>query len=185
MCGQIHVRQQSSKVDKKVFGNTYATAVAMLSNFDNKWIQRIKVTMCKPLASWHFSQSSECRSAEGCARNMLHNASGGFFQHLVDVCKKLVNASSVQYCGLCTGNEIRYAAERCDTAHGVDVNHPFIAAQNERATLMGRFAVEMVGARMSRCLWLLEGWPLKTCLFVLDDQADEAPSSNPVSSSLQ
>lgn len=136
--------------------NTLHLAALVLGDGHNQAIQRMVTSVCDPLERWHSAQNRGLRSASASKDWILAQVGGDFWKHLQSVLGQLSDLAVLEFVGLRlqdTGAPQRLTAD-----------HPVVAADDELASKMARFAFTLVGFRMQRHLEMLAGWPSRFAL---------------------
>jgi len=111
-----------------------------------------------PVEKWHSHQNKTVRSCKDACGWFLEQCEGKFMEPLCDVMSTFSDAGKLQQCGF-----IVHPIDLPLT--GLNEHHPLVQEEHDRAVVAGAFGLELVAARLCRCLWFLEGWPAKSCLF--------------------
>jgi hypothetical protein len=125
---------------------------------DTVKFQDIILIFGESVEKWHTDQNKTVRSCKGACDWFLAECGGEFMEALCDVMSTFSDSGKLQQCGFTVHADDLPLA-------GLNENHPLMQEEHERAVVAGAFGLELVGARLCRCLWMLEGWPAKSCLF--------------------
>lgn len=151
---------------RKACANTTHVCVVFLGNSYNQDVDRILVSMAKPIREWFSAQSKELRSAHEARAWMLDFMSGGWWAPLQQTMNLLSDCSVFEHCGLITAFRPWQAC--------LSLEHPLIVEQSELAQLMAKYSLSLIFFRMSRLVPLLQAWPHKAFLFASADDGVRA-----------
>ena len=140
--------------------------IVMLGDVDNKIRQRIIMTGTMPTRVWHGVCSSKTRSVDENYNWALGQAKGGYWDHLVETLSVWSDLEKISFCGMC----VSLSAADLDR----QLEDPFFSEQDDWATMLGTYTLNLCGHRLRRTLWLLRGWPAKA---ILMSDAEAGPSA--------
>lgn len=125
----------------------------------------------KPIEDWHSHQNKTVRSCKGAREWFLEECSGKFMEPLCMVMSTFSDPGKLQQCGFTVhAHDLPLA--------GLHAKHPLVQEEHERALVAGAFGLELVGARLCRFLWALEGWPSKSICFSHENDSIRAQLVN-------
>lgn len=157
---------QGTATVNKIFKANKGSSLPVVTMFklepDTAKLQDIILIFGEPVERWHSDQNKTNRSCKGTCDWFLDECTGKFMEPLCDVMSIFSDSGKLQECGF--------------TVHDIDLplnlagldeheSHPIVQEEHERAAVAGVFGLELVAARLTRCLWFLEGWPAKSSLF--------------------
>lgn len=138
---------------RKSCRNIVVLAVFFLDNPDNQARQRILTRVGRMWLPWHSLQNKQLRRA-GHSGLWLQEEIGGRFLSFCSRTRLQLSENLEQSGVLTTFTFFEARVEGPPELDGAEVSR-----ENELCQLLGTLVVELVAARIRRCLWFLRGWP--------------------------
>jgi hypothetical protein len=142
--------------------NTYHLGLYILLDPENQRLERIETALSLPLWSWHGRQSTVLKSCEGTSAWTRTEVAGDCMQSLNQILEKLGDPGVLEHCG--------FSLSLSPAEMQLPLADHYFYTEQLLANTMGRFALNLIAARVRRNIWFWFGWPSKLCLFTHPDE---------------
>lgn len=129
--------------------NSIVLAVLFLGDHSRLWTLRMLLVTAAPVEWWYRTQAHTCRAVAQNSSWFVSQASGDFWQHILEVGAVLSQESSLLWCGF------SFPFEENDAVRAPEL----LIVQDDMAKSLACMVWSMVCARTQRGMWLMWGWP--------------------------
>ncbi len=128
--------------------NALVIATLMLEEPWNHILLKIICSAAEPAHEWFKDQSHRLRDTDSSRKWLVEQLDGGFSKHVGSILGRMTRLEALSTVGL--------------TVAGLDTcSNDDVLVEDEIADVFGEVAATLAGCRVTRCLWLLRGWPVR------------------------
>lgn len=140
--------------------NQLVVALMMLTDINNQYKQRAITATCRPVLQWFEEQAHVLRSVHS-AFQWLQQQIGGAF---LDAMQRILATTKADHL-----TWIGYTVPHSMFSLQAEGSMGIVEDQDSLAGAHATLAAHLVGARLARCLWMLQGYSCRSIRFLDDD----------------